>query len=77
VRIGINTGDVVQSGDDFFGTVVNKAARIAGITGAGEIRISDATRIMVGGASEFQFSDPANVMLKGLEGDHQVYRIDW
>ena len=77
VRIGINTGDVVQAGDDFFGTVVNKAARIAGIAGAGEIRISDATRIMVGGASEFQFSDPANVALKGLEGDHQIYRLDW
>ena len=77
VRIGINTGDVVQAGDDFFGTVVNKAARIAGIAGAGEIRISDATRIMVGGASEFQFSDPANVALKGLEGDHQLYRLDW
>ncbi len=77
VRIGINTGDVVQAGDDFFGTVVNKAARIAGIAGAGEVRISDATRIMVGGASEFHFSDPANVTLKGLVGDHQIYRLAW
>tara|TARA_R110002072_G_scaffold193_5_gene1345 strand:+ start:1087 stop:2049 length:963 start_codon:yes stop_codon:yes gene_type:complete len=77
VRIGIHTGDVVEAGDDFFGTVVNKAARIANVTGPGEIRVSDATRIMVGGASEFTFEDAARVKLKGLPDDHTIYRLRW
>jgi adenylate cyclase len=77
LRIGIHTGDVVQSGDDFFGTVVNKAARVAAVASPDEIRVSDATRIMVGGAHEFAFGDPATVPLKGLEGEHLIYRLDW
>ncbi|TMV07821.1 guanylate cyclase [Ruegeria sediminis] len=76
VRIGIHTGDVMHSGDDFFGTVVNKAARIAALARPGEIRVSDATRIMVGGSPEFTFSDQARISLKGLEGEHLVYRLD-
>ena len=77
VRIGIHTGDVVQASGDFFGTVVNKAARVAGAAGPGEIRVSEATKIMVGGASEFSFADTARITLKGLEGEHQIHRLDW
>jgi class 3 adenylate cyclase len=40
----ILTGNVVQTNDDFFGTVVNKAARIAALAAPGEIKVSDATR---------------------------------
>ncbi|MEW2914803.1 adenylate/guanylate cyclase domain-containing protein [Leisingera sp. JC11] len=43
LRIGIHTGDVVQSRGDFFGTVVNKASRIAAAGVAGDILVSDAT----------------------------------
>lgn len=75
VRIGLHTGDVVEAGDDFFGTVVNKAARIASIARPGEIRVSDATRVMVGSSRDFTFRDPATVQLKGLEGDHLIYRL--
>jgi class 3 adenylate cyclase len=77
VRIGLHTSDVVSAGDDFFGTVVNKAARIAGIARPGEIRVSEATRIMIGGASGFTFSDPATIPLKGLDGTHLVHLLDW
>jgi len=77
VRIGIHTGDVVQAGDDFFGSVVNKAARVASVTGSGEIRVSDATRIMVGATQDFAFDDPAKVPLKGLDGEHLIHRLIW
>jgi class 3 adenylate cyclase len=30
VRIGVHTGDAVHEGDDFFGTTVRYAARVAG-----------------------------------------------
>jgi class 3 adenylate cyclase len=77
MRIGIHTGDVVHAGGDFFGSVVNKAARITTRAAPGEIRVSDATRVMIGGADGFAFSDPARVALKGLEGEHLIYRLEW
>ncbi len=77
VRIGLHTGDLIEAGDDFFGTVVNKAARIASSARAGEIRVSDASRAMVGGTRDYAFSDLAKFTLKGLEGEHQTYRLEW
>lgn len=77
IRIGLHTGDVIESGDDFFGTVVNKAARVASVAAPEEILVSDATRVMVGGASEFRFADTAALTLKGLEGEHIVHRLEW
>ncbi|WP_170480783.1 adenylate/guanylate cyclase domain-containing protein [Ruegeria arenilitoris] len=77
LRIGIHTGDVVQSRGDFFGTVVNKASRITTAGVAGEILISDATRAMVGGRTSFCFSDTEPRQLKGLSGRHTLYRLEW
>ncbi|MBD3662650.1 adenylate/guanylate cyclase domain-containing protein [Sulfitobacter aestuariivivens] len=77
LRVGVHTGDVVKSKDDFFGTVVNKAARLMSLAGPGQITVSDATRVMVSASTEFQFVDPVTVPLKGLEGDHLVHRLEW
>jgi class 3 adenylate cyclase len=72
VRIGIHTGDVVQSNGDFFGTVVNKAARIAASANPGQILVSDASRAMVAGSPEFAFESPVSVALRGIEGNHSI-----
>lgn len=77
IRIGLHTGELITSDSDHFGTVVNKAARIAALAAPGDIRVSDATRIMVGGASDFRFTDPVTVSLKGLEGEHAAYKLEW
>lgn len=77
IRIGLHTGELITSDSDHYGTVVNKAARIAALAAPGNIRVSDATRIMVGGAGEFRFTDPVTVSLKGLEGEHAVYTLEW
>ncbi|WP_093038020.1 adenylate/guanylate cyclase domain-containing protein [Ruegeria marina] len=77
IRVGLNTGDIVEAGDDFLGTVVNKAARIASIADPGEIRVSDATRAMVGNSKEYEFGSPVNIALKGLDGEHRLYRLEW
>ncbi|GAB5437780.1 adenylate/guanylate cyclase domain-containing protein [Falsiruegeria mediterranea] len=76
VRIGVHTGDVVHSGKDFFGTVVNKTARVAAISGPDEIRVSHATRTMVGTA-KFTFTEPLSVPLKGLDGEHMIHKLEW
>lgn len=75
LRVDLHTGEVIENKGDFFGTVVNKAARINSITQPDEIRVSDATRIMLGRADEFVIDDPKEVALKGLDGTHTVYRV--
>lgn len=77
IRVGLHTGDLIEQQGDIFGTVVNKAARIAALAAPGEIWLADATRIMVGGATPFTFSEPASVPLKGLEGEHVIHRLEW
>ena len=75
LRIGVHSGEVIENKGDFFGTVVNKAARINAAAAPDEIRLSDATHIMLGRAAEFEFDDPRDVALKGLEGTHRLYRL--
>ncbi len=77
LRIGIHTGDVVQSDDDFFGTVVNKSARITALADPGAILVSDVTRAMVGIDPDHVFSGPITTPLKGLEGEHVIHRLEW
>ena len=75
VRIGLHTGDVVQSDKDFFGTVVNKAARITSVAGPGQICVSDVTRAMVGESDGFMFTSPQCVALKGFEDEQTVHHL--
>jgi len=77
LRVGIHTGEVIENKGDFFGTVVNKAARVAAAAHPDEIRVSDATRAMIGGQTEFAFGDPIRLPLKGLTGEHVLYRLEW
>ncbi|MEY8842194.1 adenylate/guanylate cyclase domain-containing protein, partial [Cribrihabitans sp. XS_ASV171] len=75
LRIGIHTGSVVQTKDDFFGTVVNKAARIAALAAPGEVRVSEATRDAVRDAQGYRFADAVSVRLEGFEGEQVVHRL--
>ncbi|WP_170770712.1 adenylate/guanylate cyclase domain-containing protein [Ruegeria lacuscaerulensis] len=77
LRVGVHTGDVVLARGDFFGTVVNKAARITSSANPGEILVSDVTRAIVGGNHEFEFATARSLVLKGLPDDHTVYRLQW
>ncbi|MCU9838315.1 nuclear transport factor 2 family protein [Ruegeria sp. WL0004] len=76
LRIGLHTGEVVENRGDFFGTVVNKAARIAAAAGPGEILVSDALHQMVSSDAGCRFSAPVPLRLKGFEGEHAVYRLE-
>ncbi|WP_299730198.1 nuclear transport factor 2 family protein [uncultured Tateyamaria sp.] len=73
VRIGIHTGEVIRAQDDFFGNVVNKAARIADTARPGEVRVSEATKLMVDTGDMFTFADPVTETLKGIKDPQLVY----
>lgn len=76
LRVGVHTGDVVLAGDDFLGSAVAKAARVASAAEGGQVLVSSTTAGMVNPA-EFQFDTPISVELKGLEGTHQLHPLDW
>ena len=76
LRIGIHSGNLVQTKDDFFGTVVNKAARITAFAAPGEIQVSDATRTMVGETEDYRFANTTSVQLEGFEGEHLIHRLE-
>ncbi|MEW9919455.1 nuclear transport factor 2 family protein [Marimonas sp. MJW-29] len=77
LRIGLHSGDVIQTKDDFFGNVVNKAARIASAAAPGEIRISDACRLMSAETPDLTFDDPVETELAGIAGRHVLFRLNW
>ena len=77
LRVGIHAGDVIQTQGDFFGTVVNKAARITALAQPNEILVSDVARAMAGDGSEFAFDEPLIVALRGIEGRHSISNLLW
>ncbi|HLZ95667.1 MAG TPA: adenylate/guanylate cyclase domain-containing protein, partial [Candidatus Dormibacteraeota bacterium] len=66
IRIGINTGEVVEEAGDFFGAAVNMAARVAGKARGGQILVSEVVRQLVGPVSEIKFTYKGAYKLKGF-----------
>ena len=77
VRIGLHTGEAIKEADDFFGTHVNLAARIAGQASGGEILVSSLLKELTASGGDILFGDGREVELKGLSGTQQVYAIGW
>lgn len=75
VRIGVHTGEMVASADDFFGHAVNYAARIAGAAHAGEILASELVHQLTVQTGRFAFEASRIVELKGVEGPVTVYPL--
>ena len=75
VRIGIHTGDALREGEQFFGTTVHYAARVAGHALGGEILVSSVVRDLVSG-SDLNFLEGKKVELKGIDGVHRLFAVD-
>lgn len=45
VRVGAHTGPAVERGDDWFGATVNLASRVSGAATAGEVLVTEATKV--------------------------------
>ena len=66
---------MVQSDDDFFGSVVNRAARITAAAEPGEVLVSDITRAMVGDTVDFSFDGGRDAALRGFDGTARLFRL--
>jgi class 3 adenylate cyclase len=76
VRIGLHAGEMIREGDDFYGKNVIMASRVAGRAAGGEILVSSLLRSLVESSVDAAtFAPPQEVELKGLAGNHTVYRV--
>lgn len=66
VRIGINTGEVLEENGDVFGEAVNAAARIAALAEGGQTLVSAVVRDLVGKMGDVTFEDKGSRQLKGF-----------
>jgi class 3 adenylate cyclase len=69
-------GTSVRRGDDLFGRNVAMAARVAGLADGGEILVSTPVHDAVDGLG-IRFGPPRDVELKGLQGTHTVYAVEF
>lgn len=79
VRIGMHTGDpiVEQLGDavDYFGPVVNRAARVAGAAHGGQVLISGSTYDIAGEIAGCGYRDLGEHRLKGLDQLEHIRQV--
>lgn len=76
-RIGMHTGDPVQASGDFFGRDVVLASRIASAAVGGEILVSQRLVDQLADPDAYRLQERAPLSLKGLEGSHVTFSVDW
>ena len=77
VRVGLHTGEVIKEGEDFFGTTVNLAARIAAQARGGEILVSSVLKELTESAGDLCFGAGRSVHLKGVAGARTLFSVLW
>ncbi len=77
VGVGINVGEPLRAGEDFFGRAVNLASRICSVAGPGQILVSYAARELAGKIEGITFVDQGEYELKGFLERQRLYSVDW
>jgi predicted ATPase/class 3 adenylate cyclase len=72
VRMGLGTGTADLRGDDYFGPVLNRAARVMAVGHGGQILASAATAALADG---FELVDLGQHVLRDLPGFHRVFQV--
>jgi adenylate cyclase len=77
VRIGVHAGTAISRDGDYFGRNVAMAARVAGLADGGEVLVTEAVRegTADSGDRRMRFEDAGTVELKGLPGEHPLWRL--
>ena len=77
VRLGMHTGPTISRDGDYFGRSVAFAARVAAHADGGQVLVSDAVRDALPDEREHVLEDCGEVDLKGLQGEHRLWSVDW
>lgn len=75
LRIGVNLGDVVESGDDLMGDAVNVAARLESIAPPGGICVSAAVHEQIEGKLMLRAEDMGEQRVKNIPRSIHAYRL--
>lgn len=74
-RIGVNLGDLVVDGDDFYGDGVNLASRLEGVARPGGIVCSAAVREQIGNRLDLAIVDEGTKAFKNIAQPVRIYSI--
>ncbi len=74
VRMGINTGEAYERDGDYFGTAINRTARIMGAAAGGQILVSDATSLLAR-TDAWETIELGEVALRGLAEPERVHQV--
>ena len=77
IRIGLNTGEVIQEEADIFGETVNAAARVAEKAKGGQILVSEMVRGLLGRSPDVELVDRGRSRLKGFPERWRLYEVVW
>lgn len=77
VRMGLHTGEALETDGDLFGLHVNIAARVANLAAGEQILVSGLTRSIVEVSGDLDFGNESQVTLKGISGTHSVSELRW
>jgi class 3 adenylate cyclase len=77
IGIGINTGEPIQEGGDYFGSMVNLAARICATADPGQILVAETTRHVAGRIESVEYVDRGLHELKGFPEARRLCEVIW
>jgi class 3 adenylate cyclase len=77
LRVGLHTGETVESDGDVFGQNVILAVRIADAAGPGDVLVSGLTHDLTAAAGDLRFGPGEEVSLKGFSAPWRVHRVAW
>jgi predicted ATPase/class 3 adenylate cyclase len=76
VRIGVHTGEAHERGGDFFGSAVNRAARIMGVAAPFQVLVSSTTAALVADiAAVPELVDVGEHALRGLRQRQRLFEL--
>ncbi|UJA21524.1 adenylate/guanylate cyclase domain-containing protein [Thermoleophilia bacterium SCSIO 60948] len=76
VRVGIDTGTAVRRGSDWFGSTINRAARVVAVAEEGSVLVTESVRSAAPDADGFSYTRRTARRLPGIEVPVQLYRAD-
>jgi len=78
IRMGLHTGTASERDGDYFGTTVNRAARVSGVADGGQIFVTDAVRTLVADErdSTWRFRDLGEHRLRDLSRPERIWQLD-
>ena len=73
VRMGLHTGEAIERDRNYFGSEVNRAARLMSLAHGGQVLVSDATEVLL--RNRVALRPLGEHRLRGLRGRMSVYQV--